>query len=247
VTESQWTEDVLRNVTLQRRKGDALAKAGHTKDAARAYDLALSFLEGPIENIAASLSAHDPRVPVPQADIAADAAELFGLRGGLLRRLARLDDALDSYRRGAEIESANDLPSTYNRTNTIKLSLITGYQTIRQLEHRLKQLQDVLNMRLSTDERAADDAWIWADLGDVRLLLGDVTGAESAYRTFTAKARTDSPAVALSVLKEITRALEAHSDRDADRVKASLERVETLLVLRSSAGTWVGSPPAMTS
>jgi hypothetical protein len=81
----------------------------------------------------------------------------------------------------------------------------------------------------STARPVADDAWAWADLGDIRLLLGDDLEAASAYRTFAAKARTDSPATTLSVLGQLVSALEAHGDQDAARITASLRRVEGLL------------------
>lgn len=229
MTESLHLEDILRNVTLQRRKGEALTRAGRDEEATQAYNLALSLLDVALENIPASLFDYRSRTSIPQSDVAADAAELFGLRGGLLRRLGRLDEALESYRHGADIEYAYDLPSTYDRTNAIKLELIMGHRTIEQLKLELERLQDMQSRRLSTDERAADDAWAWADLGDIRLLLGDDVGAESAYRTFKAKARTDSPAVTLSVIREIAYALEAHGDRDAARVEASLNSLEELL------------------
>ena len=229
MTDSVQIGDILRNVTLQRRKGDALARAGRDEEAAQAYNLALSLLEGALENIPASIFDSDPGTLTSRSDIAADAAELFGLRGGLLRRLGRLDEALESYRRGATIEYRYDLPSTYNRTNAIKLAPITGDRTIEQLIPELERFEDVLSRRLSTDERAADDAWAWADLGDIRLLLGDDVGAGSAYRTFKAKARTDSPKVTLSVLREIADALGAHGDREAARIETSLNSLEQLL------------------
>jgi tetratricopeptide (TPR) repeat protein len=186
------------------------------------------MLDAAIEDVSASLS--DPSSRSSRAaGAASDAAELFGSRGGLLRRMGRLSDALESYRSGAEIEYHYDLTATYNRTNAIKLALITGDRTVQELVPDIERLQAVLAERLSTDERAADDAWSWADLGDVRLLLGDDGGAESAYRTFAAKARTDSPAATLSVLWEIADALEAHGDGAAHRIMASISKAEAIL------------------
>jgi len=86
------------------------------------------------------------------------------------------------------------------------------------LQEELVALSEALERRLSTDERAADDAWLWADLGDVRLLLDDEDGAVAAYRTFGAKARTDSPTSTLAVLRQIADALAAHGDGAAARL-----------------------------
>jgi hypothetical protein len=107
--------------------------------------------------------------------------------------------------------------------------LITGDRTVKQLVPDLERFQAVLAERLSTDERVADDAWSWADLGDVRLLLGDDGGAGLAYHTFAAKARTDSPAATLSVLWKIASSLQAHGDEAALRIMASISKVEAIL------------------
>jgi tetratricopeptide (TPR) repeat protein len=229
VTEPVRTQDILRNVTLQRRKGDALARAGRVDAAKQAYELAVSLLDGALEGIPISGVEQDSPSTGPNVSMAADAADMFGIKGGLLRRMGRLAGALESYRRGAEIEYGHDLPATYNRVNAIKLALIMGASSINDLRDDMQRLRAALEGRLSTDERVADDAWAWADLGDVRLLLGDDLEAASAYRTFAAKARTDSPTTTLSVLRQLVSALEAHGDQDAARIMASLSRVEGLL------------------
>lgn len=229
MTESGRTQDILRNVTLQRRKGDALARAGRVDAAEQAYELAISLLDGALEGIPTSQVEQDSLPTDPKVSVAADAADMFGIRGGLLRRTGRLADALESYRHGATIEYNHDLPASYNRANAIKLALIMGVSTIDDLRDDMQRLRVALEDRLSTDERVADDAWAWADLGDVRLLLGDDLEAASAYRTFAAKARTDSPTTTLSVLRQLVSALEAHGDQEAVRIMASLRRVEGLL------------------
>ena len=229
MTEPPRTQDILRNVTLQRRKGDALARAGQVDASKQAYELAVSLLDRVLEGIQASRVERDSRPTDSDIGAAADMADMFGMRGGLLRRIGRLADALESYKHGAKIEYDNDLPATYNRTNAIKLALIMGVSTIEDLRDDLQKLRAALEGRLSTDERVAVEAWAWADLGDIRLLLGDDLEAASAYRTFAAKARTDSPTATLSVLGQVVSALEAHSDPDAARIAASLRRVEGLL------------------
>jgi hypothetical protein len=143
-----------------------------------------------------------------------------------------LADALRSYRRGARIETAFNLPETYNRSNALKLALITGEATLEEERDDLIALRDVLERRLATDEHAADDAWLWADLGDTALLLGEERPAISAYTTFVEKARTDSPAATLSVLRTVVEALKAHKDQNAPVVEAAIDRVEALLTSR---------------
>jgi len=229
VTADRQLQAFLRNIALQRQKGDSLTRTGRLEDAAQAYSLSLSLLDEAIGSLPASLIGPGSHRSGVDPKTASDAAELFGSRGGLLRRLGRLSDALESYRLGADIENRYHLPATYNRANAIKLALITGVETVEQSVPELENLESVLAERLSTDENMADDAWPWADLGDVRLLLGDDAGAESAYHTFTAKARTDSPRLTLSVLREIAGALEEHGDESAQRILASIFKVEDAL------------------
>ncbi|MBV9162228.1 MAG: hypothetical protein JO281_11880 [Pseudonocardiales bacterium] len=218
-------------MTLHRRKGDALARSGRDLEAKEAYNTALSLLDEELGRLGFSVAEPAAQLPVAEVSVVADAADLLGMRGGILRRLGLPEEALESYRRGADLETSKDLPVTYNRTNAIKLALIAGDRTITQVRQELVALHTALERHLSTDERAADDAWLWADIGDVRLLLGDDNGAESAYRAFARKARTDSLSSTLSLLKQIVNALYAHGDADADRVAASVHNVEKALRL----------------
>lgn len=221
--------DIVRTVTLHRRKGDAFARSGQDQEANEAYNTALSLLNEALGGLGISLEDPAAQSAVPDVDVAADAADLLAMRGGILRRMGEGEEALQSYRRGADLETSLNLPVTYSRTNAIKLALIAGDRTVTQLHDELVALHTVLEQRLSTDERAADDAWLWADLGDVRLLLGDDNGAELAYRAFVRKARTDSLASTLSVLQQIVDALDAYGDADAGRVAVSLRNVEEVL------------------
>lgn len=227
-----------RTVALNRNKGDSLTARGRQADAVDAYrtaaeraDEALGLLGiGPGDT-------GDPAARI-EPDRAADAAEWFGIRGGLLRRIGELGqsdalgDALESYRRGAAIETKYGLPSTYDRANALKLALITGAATVAGEREALAELRDALYRRLAADVQAADDAWLWADLGDVTLLLGDERKALSAYMTFVEKARTDSPASTLNVLRGLVAALKAHQDPDASAVEAAADRLEALLPVR---------------
>jgi Trypsin-like peptidase domain len=227
-----------RTVTLNRRKGDALATRGNREGAIEAYRNAITGADEALQllGVAADMDA-DSRAAMEEKT-AQDAAEWLGIRGGLLRRAGELGDdkahaeALLSYRLGAEIETALNLPATYNRSNAIKLALISGEATLQEQRDDLLSLRDVLERRLATDEQAADDAWIWADLGDTELLLGQERSAFSAYATFADKARTDSPAATLNVLRELVETLKEHEDQGAPALEAALDRVEDLLQSR---------------
>jgi|1185.fasta_scaffold61326_1 tetratricopeptide (TPR) repeat protein len=224
--------DMQRSVTLQRRKGEAMERAGRSEEAAAAYAAALSLIGEMLESVTNLGPVPGQGETLATADIASEAAELFGLQGGLLRRQGRLEDALESYKRGAALEAAHSLAPTYNRANAIKLSLMSGKTTVADEQDALAALRDTLEVRLSTDERAADDAWLWADLGDLRLLLGDAESALAAYRTFHAKGRTESPRTTLRVLHQVVSALRSHDDPDASRLDDAVREVEQLLLGR---------------
>jgi tetratricopeptide (TPR) repeat protein len=204
--------------------GDALTRSGRIEEANEAFSKALELIDEILPDFPALSSNGDDEIEVDRA-LAVETAELWGERGGVLRRLGRLEDARRSYAHGAAFEEVHDLPSTYNRVNALKLGLMTG-QTLASISTAVAAARDALQVRLSSDERAADDAWLWSDLGDLQLLLGDVDEALSAYRIFVARARTDSPGLTLSVLQDVAEALERNGDPSAGIVKSGAVQVE---------------------
>ena len=212
-------EALFRRVTLDRKKGDAKRKQGHADEAQQEYRTAVRRID---EFLAAS--ANDGADLKPE-----EGAEVFGIRGGLLHRCNDLRQALSSYKRGAEFERAGDLASTYNRINAVKFALLTGSSTSAQLRQEIDAAEAALRDRIRQDVEAAEDGWLWADLGDVRLLRGDAAGAEEAYSLFVRKASSGSPATTLSMLERVAAALERHADPAARDVSAALDRVRPLL------------------
>jgi hypothetical protein len=233
VTEFPELDELGRAVRVQRRRGDAAAARHRPEDAGDAYRSALSLAEDALGRLPLP-AAHEPGAfRALDTRTAEEAAEWLGVRGGILRRLSalgeqqrHLGEALRSYRAGALYESEHNLPNTYNRGNAIKLALIAGEDTVHGSAAQLAALRDALERRSTVDVRAADDAWLWADLGDALLLLGQEGGAAEAYGAFAAKARTDSPQAAFAVMREVVGALREHHDPEAERVAASLARVE---------------------
>jgi tetratricopeptide (TPR) repeat protein len=209
-----------------RQKGDALhhrdpAKArGVYEDSLHALDAALDALGVvPPDSQPWSGASFTSEVTPKQL------ADLLGKRGGLLRRLERVKEALITYRAGAYVEQGSKLTTTYNRANAIKLALLTGESTLTDEDEHLRELREVLEEQLRSNEEAADDAWLWADLGDCLLLLGDVDGGERAYQIFVSKAETRSPITTLAVLLEVASALKGHGDPQASRVSEGISRV----------------------
>jgi len=232
MTDLALAHDALRTVTLYRRKGDAAAQRDKSDAAEEAWQAGLEASDEVFVALTIPVTVNTDQARGYDPDIATEAAELMGVRGGLLRRLGRPREALESYRNGAVWETSYNLPYTYNRMNSFKLALIVGDQTLAQLREELTKFRDALERRLSTDERAADDAWLWADLGDVCLLLGDETGAISAYQDFVTRARSESAVSALTVLNEVVQALLDHEDADAARTATALAKVEAIVRAR---------------
>jgi tetratricopeptide (TPR) repeat protein len=207
------------DVQRLRSKGDALRRSDRVEEANAEYARALDLVRARLRE---AETAGNP----------AERANLLGMQGGLHRRLGDSAAALASYRLGADLETENDLASTYNRTNALKLELITddpAPKRLAQLTPDLLKLRGVLARGTTTDPQVTDDAWSWADLGDVHLLLGDDAAAIDAYRRFADKAKSTSPAVTLRVIKEVAAAMQSHDDPDAGRVSASVQAAERVL------------------
>lgn len=214
--------------TRLRKKGDALRQRGDVDQARTTYADALAAIDRALVALG-----HDDHggtdEPVIESEYLGKIADLLGIRGGLLRRLDRLEEALASYRRGAEIESTLNLQASYNRTNAVKLALLLGATTLTDARPALVELRDVFERRLKSDEEAADDAWLWADLADCRLLLGQVSDAENAYLLFAQKAETRSPVTTLAVLEELANSLSNRGDPLAPQLVEALGRVRHVL------------------
>jgi tetratricopeptide (TPR) repeat protein len=214
--------EIKRRVKLLRIRGDAYRKDGQEDKARECYRQAVAILEDELAELAAGTTLDNGRW-------AEEMADSLGSRGGLLNRLGELDQSLDSYQRGAAVETAASLTSTYNRANAIKLAIVAGRRTLSELDDDLGSLRRVLERRIATDERATDGAWLFADLGDVLLLLGDDAQAAQAYQAFAGKGQSSSPASTLSTIREVAAALTLHGDPAAERVNASLGSVQQVL------------------
>lgn len=246
MTDLKRVEELRRSYEMSRRKGDALRTRGRDEAASEAYEYGLQSLDEALRELGVSVTEprdhdhdshamvdpaiHGPNGPGQDAWVS-EAVEVLGARGGLLRRLDDNPAAISSYRAGAELERKYDLPSTYNRMNYIKVSLIAGAETLDGLDERLRELNRDVEHRLATDERAADDAWIWADSGDTLLLLNRVDEAAAAYQRFRKKAETGSTRTTLAVLREISGALTDREPPDpaARRFRAAVEAVQPVL------------------
>ncbi len=223
-------EDMFAEITRgqndaqsQRKKGDALLKAGKRELALKAYE------EG-----ATTLAALLEKFPTTEGEEAVqrllrERAEILGSYGGLMQRLDRPLDALKSYQDGGVIEEQIHSCSTYNRLNAIKAELLTGQKTLEDLRENLKKLVNVIEATLRANPSASDSGWLWADLGDSLALLGDMDPAQRAYVAFLNKSGTKSPERTLDVLRSIAAKLKETGSADASQLDAAIRFLESRL------------------
>jgi len=244
MTASRWQDEVaerFREAKLRRKRGEAFGRAGDASRAAAEFGAGAAVLDAAIALMLALPEwpseqpepAAEPNPEVdPTAEVAAIARELveaYGTRGGMLRRLGDSRAALDSYRKGAELEERLVHQSTYNRVNAVKFALLSGAHSLDDLVTDIGTLEKLLTRQLAEQQELSDSGWAWADLGDCRALLGDVPGAERAYRAFVEKAGSSAPKVTLEVLRTICDELDEAGDAKAATVRGSLRNLEARL------------------
>jgi tetratricopeptide (TPR) repeat protein len=220
-----------QQATLDRKRGEALRKAAREPEARQAFDAGIAKL-GLAEKMLESGQSQDPQ------QFAERRAENFGSVAGLLRRVGRYDEAYKKYREGATVELDFNLAKTYNRVNEIKYALLTGRESVAEVEARTRMTADQLLSTLTNPAtlQLGDDGWAWADLGDCRGLIGELTEATRAYSTFKDKAGSQAPATTLEVLQNIADALAKRGDPDRDRVTNMMTALRSLMGASPATG-----------
>jgi tetratricopeptide (TPR) repeat protein len=142
----------------------------------------------------------------PQNTLAFHLADCLGMKGGNLRRLDRLPEALACFKHGRTYEESKHLnvPSSYNLVNAIVLPLETGTRTA--------ELQDdltgaVVAIQRQVDGERRNDRWAWADLGQCQLLLGDRDGAIKSYKRVRELGNAETVESVVTVLRRLARAI----------------------------------------
>src|SRR5882724_11980621 len=87
--------------------------------------LAAQKLEEALQALDEAVATLKELVPEPSSDLYRDLAETYGMRGGILRRLRRRPEAIESYLEGARYEQDEEFGSedTYNLVNSVVLPL----------------------------------------------------------------------------------------------------------------------------
>jgi len=157
--------------------------------------------------------------------IAWEFADCFGMLGGNYRRLNRLTDALECFKRGRMYEEnpSFSINSSYNLVNAITLPIEMQLVTAEEQRLDLEQAVLVLDRQVRGNRRI--DRWAWADLGQCQLLLGKFEQAAHAYSQFIQLGDADSLASHLVVIRRLRDAL---AGRDAAAEAAILKAINLL-------------------
>jgi tetratricopeptide (TPR) repeat protein len=199
----------------------------------RDYDGAISALQVAVDLIDESgWEKADSTAPRSELDrkVAWHLADCLGMQGGNYRRNKELERAIECFTRGAiyEQDARNRISSSYNTVNAIVAPIEAGMRGATSQEKALRQAVATLEYQMFDPEMAEAsrrlDRWAWADLGQCKLLLGDLDGAEAAYQRFKELGDLSSIRSSREVLTSIHNALQAQGDQKAAVVAAGINR-----------------------
>jgi tetratricopeptide (TPR) repeat protein len=102
------------------------------------------------------------------------------MKGGVLRRLGNLSQALVVYEAGRDLEALDNL-STYNLSNVITLGITEGGRSplAPGLKHDLQTA--IQQLKREVGGSRSDEWWAWSDLAQFHLLDGDAAEARVCY------------------------------------------------------------------
>lgn len=217
-------EPVGEYVKAAKQKAMALRNRGK-------HEEALATLDEVIGNLKAQ-AAHARDDERALAAINAELADTYGMRGGVNRRGDKPAEALADYRIGLTYERHDaDRKSSYNLGNVIALEIVAGKSPddpalASEIDEAIASLQH----QTAPGGERSDEWWAWADLGQFRLLRGDLAGAREAY--VEGKRRTGPKASEIKrhfdVLRTLISAVEPEPGRLTQAVGEYSEIVSSL-------------------
>lgn len=201
-----------------KRKATALRNRGQLPRAQDTIDEAILILD-----------ALGRKSEMPQgslAEVRAELADTYGMKGGILRRMGDWNAALRAYKAGAGIEEKDD-SGTYNRSNVITLSITANGLAPTDPEIR-KILEDVIvHLESETAGPRSDEWWAWSDLAQFYLLRGEPTKARECYAQ--AISRTGATAEEIkrhaAILNELAEATATTSPEVAASIRAAVREL----------------------
>ncbi len=232
---------------------DVLDKVRRLKQSARTHRsfgdhaAALADIERAIsrlEEAGGDWLAPDSQAPAPpdRLERPHELADLYsdclGVQGGGLRRLGRIDEALESYVAGSrfEIDPRFKVEKSYNMVNALKMALLgeatpaTSDDPAPEIKADIPDIdQAIARIEKQLSDSRRMDRWAWADLGDCYLMKGGedaATRALDAYRRFVKLSDEESLESAHDVMTKLAEEL---SSPPEDARAAAVRRVADLL------------------
>jgi tetratricopeptide (TPR) repeat protein len=151
-------------------------------------------------------------------------AECYGMMGGNYRALPNgLESAIECYANGRkyEADARFDIQSSYSLVNELILLIEMGARTAESLRPDLERAVAVLEHQVRGPRRL--DRWAWADLGECRLLAGNLPEAIEAYERFKKLADQRQIRSARVVLEQLAEALCSREQEAAELVRRGVD------------------------
>jgi tetratricopeptide (TPR) repeat protein len=176
---------ILRDVESLKIRSRRLRDQGRLDSAGDALRQAIRMLEQErAQREVVHLSKSEP-APQDLRDLVVQLADCYGSLAGVLRRAGELQQALDFYRKGKELEQneAYRIKNTYNQIQWLILrvlldpGLIAGRDEPTRQE--LNRALQTLRQQIATDRQ--QDPWAYSDVGLLQVLLGDQIAADNAW------------------------------------------------------------------
>jgi tetratricopeptide (TPR) repeat protein len=130
-------------------------------------------------------------------------ADCYGREGGIYRRKGRLQEALESYRKGRDIEQdpKYEITDSYNLTNSLVIPILLDPGNLEAIQGDFLRAAEIVNKQVRGKRR--DQWWAWADLGLLALLSRQPELALRAYQQYPSTgARSSDYASTIAVLQQ---------------------------------------------
>jgi tetratricopeptide (TPR) repeat protein len=151
--------------------------------------------------------------------VAAHLAECYGMMGGNYRAVPNgLKSAMECFATGRKYESdlRFDIQSSYSLVNELIVPIEMGVRTAESLRPNLERAVAVLEHQVRGSRRL--DRWAWADLGECRLLAGNLTEAIESYQRFKELADPRQIRSARVVLEQLAEVIRTREPKAAEHV-----------------------------
>ena len=164
-------------MSVDTKQLEMLDKSARSNRNFKLYDDAMEDLDAAIEMIREAVASTGAGDPAENEKLMKQLADYLGMKGGIYRRLGKIDEALLAYREGYEIEKTGGSAS-YNLSNVIALSIVKDPSSLSEwlpeIERKIELLLD--------DEASLGKWWTHSDLGMFYLLSGQLDHAAQALQ-----------------------------------------------------------------